>query len=236
MKLKKSPVTLAKHDDFDWNVDKRNKITYSKDESDKLELTYEGTFKTLNDNEIINATIVGLTDTGVILNVGYKSDGLVSKTEFRDLEDLKVGMEVEVYVVSKEDGKGQLNLSRKSAKMMKAWEHIVDAYKNEIIVTGNIISKTKGGLIVEVFGIETFYRVLKSALNQSLIMMVTLVRKWNSKLLKSTKPLKMPLYRIKHLLKAISKLNVRKLSVNWKKVRYWKELLKTLQTSVHLSI
>jgi len=146
----------AAHDDFDWNVDKRNKITYSKEQSSQLELTYEGTFKTLNDNEIINATIVGLTDTDVILNVGYKSDGLVSKTEFRDIEDLKVGMEVEVYVVSKEDGKGQLNLSRKSAKMMKAWEKIVDAYKNEIIVTGNIISKTKGGLIVEVFGIETF--------------------------------------------------------------------------------
>ncbi len=146
----------AAHDDFDWNVDKRNKITYSQEQSSALELTYKGTFKTLNDNEIINATIVGLTDTDVILNVGYKSDGLVSKTEFRDIEDLKVGMEVEVYVVSKEDGKGQLNLSRKSAKMMKAWEKIVDAYKNEVIVTGNIISKTKGGLIVEVFGIETF--------------------------------------------------------------------------------
>ena len=163
--VNENPVTIEKevaeevataHDDFDWGVDKRNRITYSKDESDKMEVTYEGTFKTLNDNEIINATIVGLTDSDVILNVGYKSDGLVSKTEFRDLEELKVGMEVEVYVVSKEDGKGQLNLSRKSAKMMKAWEKIVDAYKNEVIVTGNIISKTKGGLIVEVFGIETF--------------------------------------------------------------------------------
>lgn len=153
---KKAPQTLTAHDDFDWNVDKRNRILYSKDDSAKMETVYEGTFKTLNDNEIINATIVGLTDSDVILNVGYKSDGLISKTEFRDMEDLKVGMEVEVYVVSKEDGKGQLNLSRKSAKMMKAWQQIVDAYKNEVIVTGNIISKTKGGLIVEVFGIETF--------------------------------------------------------------------------------
>ncbi len=153
--IEAEPVVTA-HDDFDWNVDKRNRITYSNDKSAELEATYEGTFKTLNDNEIINATIVGLTDSDVILNVGYKSDGLVSKTEFRDIENLAVGMEVEVYVVSKEDGKGQLNLSRKSAKMMKAWEKIVDAYKNEVIVTGNIISKTKGGLIVEVFGIETF--------------------------------------------------------------------------------
>ena len=154
--VKKAPQTQSAHDDFDWNVDKRNRGTYAQDTSAKMEAEYEGTFRTLNDAEIIMATIVALTDTDVILNVGYKSDGLVSRTEFRDLDELKVGMEVEVYVVSKEDGKGQLNLSRKSAKMMKAWEQIVDAYKNETIVTGNIISKTKGGLIVEVFGIETF--------------------------------------------------------------------------------
>ncbi|MEZ5013672.1 MAG: 30S ribosomal protein S1 [Chitinophagales bacterium] len=153
---KKPEAQLTAHDDFDWDTDKRNRTHYTQAESDKLEQTYEGTFKTLNDNEIITATIVGLTDNDVILNVGYKSDGLVPKTEFRDLENLSVGLEVEVYVVNKEDGKGQLHLSRKSAKMMKAWDQIVDAYKNETIVTGNIISKTKGGLIVEVFGIETF--------------------------------------------------------------------------------
>lgn len=154
--VKKAPQTQTAHDDFDWNVDKRNRGTYAKSDADAMEASYEGTFRTLNDAEIIMATVVGLTDTDVILNVGYKSDGLVSRTEFRDVEDLRVGIEVEVYVVSKEDGKGQLNLSRKSAKMMKAWDQIVDAYKNETIVTGNIISKTKGGLIVEVFGIETF--------------------------------------------------------------------------------
>jgi len=154
--VKETPQKQTAHDDFDWNVDKRNRGSYSKDDSSRMEEVYEGTFRTLNDAEIINATIVGLTDSDVILNVGYKSDGLISRTEFRDIEDLHVGLEVEVYVVSKEDGKGQLNLSRKSAKMMKAWEQIVNAYKNETIVTGNIISKTKGGLIVEVFGIETF--------------------------------------------------------------------------------
>lgn len=154
--VKKAPQAQTAHDDFDWNVDKRNRIAYSQNDVERMEATYEGTFRTLNDAEIIMATVVGLTDSDVILNVGYKSDGLVSRTEFRDIEDLRVGLEVEVYVVSKEDGKGQLNLSRKSAKMMKAWEQIVDAYKNETIVTGNIVSKTKGGLIVEVFGIETF--------------------------------------------------------------------------------
>lgn len=143
-------------DDFDWNVDKRNKVTYSKDREAELEKIYEGTFKTLQDNEIVLATVVGITDTDVVLNVGYKSDGLVSKAEFRDIENLKTGMEIEVFVVSKEDVRGHLILSRKSAKMMKAWEQIVSAHKEETIVTGNIISKTKGGLIVEIFGLETF--------------------------------------------------------------------------------
>lgn len=149
-------VNQTSHDDFNWSTDKRNKVTYTKDKADEMERIYEGTFKTLNDNEIINATVVGITDSDVVLNVGYKSDGLVSKTEFRDIENLHVGMEVEIFVVSKEDTKGHLVLSRKSAKMMKAWEQIMDAYKNETIVTGIIISKTKGGLIVEVFGLETF--------------------------------------------------------------------------------
>lgn len=149
-------VNQTSHDDFNWSTDKRNKVTYTKDKADEMERIYEGTFKTLNDNEIINATVVGITDSDVVLNVGYKSDGLVSKTEFRDIENLHVGMEVEIFVVSKEDTKGHLVLSRKSAKMMEAWEQIMSAYKNETIVTGNIISKTKGGLIVEVFGLETF--------------------------------------------------------------------------------
>ncbi|MFN0274771.1 MAG: 30S ribosomal protein S1 [Chitinophagales bacterium] len=149
-------VNPTSHDDFNWDTDKRNKVTYTKDKAEELERIYEGTFKTLNDSEIVIATVVGITETDVVLNVGYKSDGLVSKAEFRDLENLRTGMEVEVFVVSKEDTKGHLVLSRKSAKMMKAWEQIMDAYKNETIVTGNIISKTKGGLIVEVFGLETF--------------------------------------------------------------------------------
>lgn len=144
------------HDAFDWDTDKRNRTHYSLEKNEEMEHVYEGTFRTLNNDEIIPATVVGITDSDVILNVGYKSDGLIPKTEFRDMEDLRVGMEVEVYVVSKEDVKGQLLLSRKNAKMLKAWEQIVEAYKNETVVTGNIISKTKGGLIVEIFGIETF--------------------------------------------------------------------------------
>lgn len=143
-------------DDFDWDADKRNRVSYPKEKAEGLEKIYEGTFRTLNKDEIVIATVVGITNSDVVMNVGYKSDGLIPKTEFRDVEDLKIGQEYEVYVVSKEDLKGHLVLSRKNAKMMKAWDKIVDAYKEEVIVTGNIVSKTKGGLIVEVFGLETF--------------------------------------------------------------------------------
>lgn len=143
-------------DDFDWDTDRRNRVSYPKEKAEELEKIYEGTFRTLNKDEIVVATVVGITNSDVVMNVGYKSDGLIPKTEFRDVEDLKIGQEYEVYVVSKEDLKGHLVLSRKNAKMMKAWDKIVDAYKEEVIVTGNIVSKTKGGLIVEVFGLETF--------------------------------------------------------------------------------
>jgi small subunit ribosomal protein S1 len=151
------PVEIeTAHDDFDWTVGKRSQTFYTKEEKAQFESLYENTLKTLNDNEIVQGQIVGITATDVVLNVGFKSDGLVSLSEFRDMESIKVGDNIDVFVESKEDAKGHLVLSRKKAKLAKAWEQIVDAYKNETIVTGNITSKTKGGLIVEVFGLETF--------------------------------------------------------------------------------
>ncbi|MEO6167020.1 MAG: 30S ribosomal protein S1 [Chitinophagales bacterium] len=144
------------HDDFDWNVSKRNVKTYTQDEREKLEEIYSSTFVTITDNEILKGTVVSLTPTDVVLNIGFKSDGLVPLSEFRDMPELKVGDEVEVLVVEKENVKGQLSLSRKSAKMERAWERIVNGYKTGEIVTGTITSKTKGGLIVDLFGLETF--------------------------------------------------------------------------------
>ena len=144
------------HDDFDWNVSKRNVKTYTQEERNQLEKEYSGTFVTINDNEILKGTVVSMTPTDVVLNVGFKSDGLVPLSEFRDMPDLKVGEEVEVLVVEKENIKGQLILSRKSAKLERAWERIVNSYKTGDIVTGTVTSKTKGGLIVDLFGLETF--------------------------------------------------------------------------------
>ena len=144
------------HDDFDWTIDKRNVASYSKDEKEKYDKVYENTFVQLNDGEMIKGTIVGITKTDVVLNIGFKSDGLVSLNEFRDTPGLKIGDEVEVMVVEKEDRDGNLNLSRKQARITRAWERIVEVHKTGEIVTGTVTSKTKGGLIVDVFGMETF--------------------------------------------------------------------------------
>jgi small subunit ribosomal protein S1 len=147
---------VTAHDDFDWSVDKRNVAAYSQEEKEKYDKVYENTFVQLNDGELIKGLVVGITKTDVVLNIGFKSDGLVSLNEFRDIQGLKVGDEVEVMVVEKEDRDGNLNLSRKQARITRAWERIVEIHKTGEIVTGTVTSKTKGGLIVDVFGMETF--------------------------------------------------------------------------------
>ncbi len=148
--------TQSAHDDFDWSVDKHNVASYSKEQREELEKVYDSTFKPIGETELMPGVIVGMTATDVIINIGFKSDGLISLNEFRDLPDLKVGDEVEVMVVEKEDRNGHLNLSRKMARATRAWQKIVDFYKSGEVVTGTITSKTKGGLIVDVNGLETF--------------------------------------------------------------------------------
>ncbi len=150
--------TLATaHDDFDWSVDKRNVTSYTVDEKEKYDTVYDNTFKQINDGEMIQATVESLTKTDAVVNIGFKSDGLISLNEFRDIPGgVKVGDVIEVMVVEKEDREGNLHLSRKSARTTRAWERIVEVHKTGEIVTGLVTSKTKGGLIVDVFGMETF--------------------------------------------------------------------------------
>ncbi|MDR6569790.1 small subunit ribosomal protein S1 [Chitinophaga ginsengisegetis] len=154
----KAPVAKVEtaHDDFDWSVDKRNVSSYSKEEKEKYDVTYDSTFKVFEENSLLTGTVVGLTNTDVVINIGFKSDGLISLNEFRDLPGLKIGDEVEVLVVEKEDRDGNLHLSRKQARQKRAWEKIVEVYKTGEVVTGTVTSKTKGGLIVDVYGMETF--------------------------------------------------------------------------------
>ncbi|MBR2647255.1 MAG: 30S ribosomal protein S1 [Sediminibacterium sp.] len=149
-------VIETAHDDFDWSIDKRNVSHYAETERVKYDKVYDNTFVQISDGEIIRGGVVAMTKTDVVVNIGFKSDGLVSLNEFRDVPGLKVGDEVEVMVVEKEDRSGNLHLSRKSARIFRAWERIMEVHKTGEVVTGTVTSKTKGGLIVDVFGMETF--------------------------------------------------------------------------------
>lgn len=142
--------------DFDWEGTGKKFGGYSKDERKRMEEMYEGTLNQIVANEIVKASVAGMTDRDVVLNIGFKSDGLVPLSEFRDLPGLKVGDEVEVLIVNQEDKNGQLVLSRKAARIMNAWEMIVKSNEEDLVIEGRVKARTKGGLVVDVQGIETF--------------------------------------------------------------------------------
>ncbi len=152
----KSTTWSTPEGDFDWDADEKAFGNYSEAERSKLEEQYAGTFNQINQGEIIEGVVVSINNKDVVLNVGFKSDGLVAKTEFRDLPDLKVGDTVDVFVESQEDANGQLVLSRKRAKTQKSWEAINEALENDAIIDGFVKSRTKGGLIVDIKGVEAF--------------------------------------------------------------------------------
>src|SRR5688500_8055879 len=151
-----APEKETAHDDFDWSISNRHQYIYPKDEYARLEKLYEKTLGAVNENEVIKAKVTQMTGGDAVLDINFKSDGLVSLSEFKDIEGLKVGDEVDVYVERQEDEKGQLVLSRRKAKLLKAWERLVDSFNNGTIINGTVISKTKGGLIVDAGGLETF--------------------------------------------------------------------------------
>lgn len=129
---------------------------YSAEEKARMMAMYDTTLTSVTESKVVFAIIVGITEREVIVNIGHKSDGLIQISEFRDLPELKVGDKIEVYVEQQEDEAGQIVLSRKKAKAVRAWESIEDAFKNDTIIEGIIKRRTKGGLIADVFGIEAF--------------------------------------------------------------------------------
>ena len=152
----KSNTWSTPQGDFDWDLDEKAFGNYSDAERVKLEEEYAGTFNQINQGEIIEGVVVSINNKDVVLNIGFKSDGLVALSEFRDLPDLKVGDTVDVFVESQEDANGQLVLSRKRAKTQKSWEEINNALENDKIIDGFVKSRTKGGLIVDIKGVEAF--------------------------------------------------------------------------------
>ena len=144
--------------DFDWDTadDKGFGTGYSSKDRARMEEMYETTLSPIQEKAVVRGSVVGITDREVILNIGFKSDGIVSSNEFRDLPDLKIGDEVEVYVENQEDAQGQLVLSRKKAKVITAWDNIQKSFEDDLIMDATVKRRTKGGLIVDVYGIEAF--------------------------------------------------------------------------------
>ena len=141
--------------DFDWNAFE-NGATESTQSHDEQEKAYDATLGRVNENEIVDGTVISIGKREVVVNIGYKSDGIIPVNEFRYNPDLKVGDTVEVYVENQEDKRGQLVLSHKKARASKSWERVNAALEKKEIIKGYIKCRTKGGMIVDIFGIEAF--------------------------------------------------------------------------------
>ena len=152
----KSNVIIHNSNDFDWDMDNKKLGGYSDAERAKLEVLYTTTLSSINKGEIISGTVVSMNTKDVVLNIGFKSDGMVPLSEFRDTPGLKLGDVVEVFVEDQEDKNGQLILSRKRAKTQRSWDNINTALEKDAIINGFVKSRTKGGLIVDIDGVEAF--------------------------------------------------------------------------------
>ena len=144
------------HDDFNWEIGNSNISRYTESEQDQMLQEFESTMSAIAENELVKGKVTAISDGDVVLDINFKSDGLIPLSEFRDTPNMEVGDTVEVYVEQQEDARGQLVLSRRKAKLLRAWEDIKDSYANGTVIKGTVISKTKGGLIVDCGGLETF--------------------------------------------------------------------------------
>ena len=141
---------------FDWNALGKKQQNYSAAEVDAYDKKYEATLSSVIEHDVTMGKVVAKTAKELIVNIGYKSDGVISLSEVRYNPDIAIGDEIEVYVERQEDKSGQLVLSHKKARSLKSWERINQALENDEIIKGYIKSRTKGGLIAEIFGVEAF--------------------------------------------------------------------------------
>ena len=148
--------SLIPTEDFDWDMNPKGFGNYTNEERAKLEGMYTTTLNSINKGEIISGSVVSMNTKDVVLNIGFKSDGMVPLSEFRDMPEIKIGDVVEVFVEDQEDKNGQLILSRKRAKTQRSWDNINKALELDSIINGFVKSRTKGGLIVDIEGVEAF--------------------------------------------------------------------------------
>ena len=151
-----APVTSAEPDDnFDWDA-YANDAVVPASEKEALTQKYAETLSKVGEKEVVEGTVISMNKREVVVNIGYKSDGIISLNEFRYNPELKVGDKVEVYVETQEDKKGQLTLSHKQARALRSWDRVNEALEQDEIIKGFVKCRTKGGMIVDVFGIEAF--------------------------------------------------------------------------------
>lgn len=146
---------IAPLSDFDWNAFENGSAESAQNQKD-LEKTYDETLGRVNENEVVEGTVISINKREVVVNIGYKSDGIIPLNEFRYNPELQIGDKVEVYIENQEDKKGQLVLSHKKARASKSWERVNQALEAKEVIKGYIKCRTKGGMIVDVFGIEAF--------------------------------------------------------------------------------
>ena len=155
-KLKAPQIQQVSLENFDWDAIGKKHENYSSDERSKLESLYDKTLSSIVEHEVIDGTVVAISSREVVVNIGFKSDGVIPQSELRYNPNLKIGDKIEVYVESQEDMGGQLLLSHKKARILRSWERVNQAFEKEEIINGYVKCRTKGGLIVDVFGIEAF--------------------------------------------------------------------------------
>jgi small subunit ribosomal protein S1 len=142
--------------EFDWDSIGKKTDNYSSDDRLRMEALYDETLKSIGEGEVIDGSVVSMNNREVVVNIGFKSDGVIPAAEVRYNQDLKIGDQIEVYVETQEDTSGQLVLSHKKARTLRSWERINTAMEQDEIINGYVKCRTKGGLIVDVFGIEAF--------------------------------------------------------------------------------
>ncbi|MFR9605183.1 MAG: S1 RNA-binding domain-containing protein, partial [Rikenellaceae bacterium] len=143
------------NEEFDWTAFENDLGVYNQPK-EEIESAYDQTLSKIAVGEVVDGTVIGVTKREVVVNIGYKSEGIISISEFRYNPEIAVGDVIEVYVESAEDRNGQLALSHKKARQLKSWDRVNEALENDEIIKGYIKCRTKGGMIVDVFGIEAF--------------------------------------------------------------------------------
>ena len=222
----------ATPEEFDWDAYEKDGFSSKSSRADQEKL-YEETLSTVAVDEVVEGRVISMNNREVVINIGQKSEGVVSLNEFRYNPDLKVGDMVEVYVESQEDKKGQLVLSHKKARAYNSWDRVNTALENNEIITGYIKCRTKGGMIVDVFGIESFLPGSQIDVKPIRDYDVYVGKTMEFRVVKINQEFKNVVVSHKALIEAELELQKKEIISRLEKARYWKVLSRTSHLMVY---